>query len=60
MRVLDVAAGTGALTLAAARAGARVDAIDFSPVMVKRLSAHVTAARWSDVTVSEMDGQAGE
>lgn len=58
MRVLDVAAGTGALTLAAARAGAQVDAIDFSPVMVGRLRAHVAAAGLKGVTVNEMDGQA--
>ena len=57
-RVLDVAAGTGALTLAAARAGAQVEAIDFSPAMVSRLRAHVVAAGLEGVTVNEMDGQA--
>jgi SAM-dependent methyltransferase len=38
-RVLDMAAGTGALALAAAAAGARVAAIDFAPAMVARLAA---------------------
>lgn len=40
MRLLDVATGTGALALAAARAGAQVLATDFSPGMVKRVTAH--------------------
>jgi len=38
-----VAAGTGALTLAAARAGARVLATDFSPGMVARLRQRLEA-----------------
>ena len=38
-RVLDVAAGTGALALAAARTGAQVLATDFSPGMVARIAA---------------------
>ena len=58
MRVLDVCAGTGALTLAAARTGARVDAVDFSPAMVRHLRANVRAAGLTGVTVHEMDGQA--
>jgi ubiquinone/menaquinone biosynthesis C-methylase UbiE len=37
MRFLDVAAGSGAVSLAAARAGARVTAVDISPLMIKRL-----------------------
>ena len=36
-RVLDVATGPGTLALAAARAGARVSAIDFSPEMIAEL-----------------------
>jgi SAM-dependent methyltransferase len=57
-RVLDVAAGTGALTLAAARAGCAVEAIDFSPTMVERLRARVAEAGLPGVTVRQMDGQA--
>lgn len=39
MRVLDVAAGSGALSLPAARLGAKVLATDISPVMLDRLAA---------------------
>jgi len=39
MRFLDVAAGTGALSLPAARLGARVLSTDLSPVMLERLAA---------------------
>lgn len=52
--VLDVAAGTGALTLAAARTGAQVLAIDFSPAMVARIA----ASGLSNVDAKVMDGQA--
>ena len=38
-RVLDVAAGTGALALLAARTGAQVLATDFSPGMIARIAA---------------------
>lgn len=37
MRLLDVAAGSGAVSVAAARLGARVTAVDISPVMIERL-----------------------
>lgn len=53
-RVLDVAAGTGALALAAARAGAQVLATDFSPGMVAR----ITAQGLPNVEARVMDGQA--
>jgi ubiquinone/menaquinone biosynthesis C-methylase UbiE len=53
-RVLDVAAGTGALALAAARTGAQVLAIDFSHRMVAR----VAAAGLANVEARVMDGQA--
>nr|WP_254911485.1 class I SAM-dependent methyltransferase [Sphingomonas sp. CDS-1] len=53
-RVLDVAAGTGALALAAARTGAQVLATDFSPGMVARIAAHGL----SNVETRVMDGQA--
>jgi 2-polyprenyl-3-methyl-5-hydroxy-6-metoxy-1,4-benzoquinol methylase len=41
MRFLDVAAGTGALSIPAARLGAQVLAIDISPTMVARLNQRV-------------------
>jgi ubiquinone/menaquinone biosynthesis C-methylase UbiE len=53
-RVLDVAAGTGALALAAARTGAHVLATDFSAGMVAR----VAAAGLPNVEARVMDGQA--
>ena len=53
-RVLDVAAGTGALALAAARTGARVLATDFSPGMVARIA----AAGLPNIEALVMDGQA--
>jgi ubiquinone/menaquinone biosynthesis C-methylase UbiE len=53
-RVLDVAAGTGALALAAARTGAKVLATDFSPSMVARIA----AANLPNVEARVMDGQA--
>lgn len=59
-RVLDVAAGTGALTLAAARAGARVLATDFSPGMVARLRQRLEAEGLdrAGCDARVMDGQA--
>jgi len=53
-RVLDVAAGTGALALAAARSGAQVVATDFSPGMVARVAAQALP----NVEARVMDGQA--
>ncbi len=53
-RVLDVAAGTGALALTAGRTGARVLATDFSPGMVARIA----AANLPNVEARVMDGQA--
>jgi ubiquinone/menaquinone biosynthesis C-methylase UbiE len=38
MRLLDVAAGSGALSVPAARLGARVVAVDLSPTMIDRLN----------------------
>ena len=57
-RVLDVAAGTGALALAAAEAGGRVLATDFSPGMVARLRDRLQPFAGSEARV--MDGQALE
>ena len=53
-QVLDVAAGTGALALAAARTGAQVLGTDFSPGMVARIA----AANLPNVEARVMDGQA--
>lgn len=55
-RVLDVAAGTGALALAAAETGAQVLATDFSQGMVARIA----AAGLANVDARVMDGQALE
>lgn len=41
-RVLDVATGSGALAIPAARLGAQVVATDISPVMIERLAARAT------------------
>lgn len=54
MRILDVAAGTGALALLAARSGAQVLATDFSPGMIARIA----AAKLPNVDARVMDGQA--
>ena len=55
-RVLDVAAGSGALAISAARTGADVTAVDLSPEMVRHLQAR---ARSAGVTVDARvgDGQ---
>ena len=45
MRFLDVAAGSGALSIPAARLGARVLAIDQSPAMLELLTAPCAQAR---------------
>lgn len=53
-KVLDVAAGTGALALAAAKTGAQITAIDFSPGMVASLKSEGV----NNIDALEMDGQA--
>lgn len=55
MSLLDIATGPGALALAAAEAGARVTAIDFSQAMIDRLGARAGAL---DIQAGRMDGQA--
>ncbi len=58
MRVLDVAAGSGALSVPAARAGARVLATDLSPAMVERIEARAREAGFANLEARVMDGQA--
>jgi ubiquinone/menaquinone biosynthesis C-methylase UbiE len=53
--LLDIATGPGALALAAARAGARVTAIDFSAEMIDRLGRRIGGL---PITALRMDGQA--
>ena len=57
-RILDVAAGTGALSLAAAEAGAEVLATDFSPGMVDYLRSKAERRGIPGIRVAVMDGQA--
>jgi SAM-dependent methyltransferase len=58
--VLDVGAGTGALTLAVAPGAARVVAIDFAPKMIEILAGHVARAGLTNVETRVMDGQSLE
>lgn len=55
-RLLDVAAGTGALAIPAAVRGARVTAVDFAPEMLRRLRAKLPGG--VEVETREMDGTA--
>lgn len=57
-RVIDVAAGTGAFSLMAARAGIEVLATDFAPGMVARIRERIAAANVSGISAEVMDGQA--
>src|SRR5215217_3732945 len=54
-RFLDVAAGTGGLSLPAARLGARVLATDWSPAMIEQFEARVRDERLSDAEGRVMD-----
>lgn len=56
MRMLDVAAGGGALSIPAARLGAQVLATDFSAVMVGRLDARARREGLSNLESRVMDG----
>ena len=56
--LLDIAAGTGALALQAARAGAKVLATDFAEGMVTRLRARIRAEGLEGIRAEVMDGQA--
>src|ERR687892_420739 len=55
-RFLDVAAGTGGLSLPAARLGARVLATDWSPAMIERFEACVREEGLSKAEGRVMDG----
>jgi ubiquinone/menaquinone biosynthesis C-methylase UbiE len=57
MRFLDVAAGSGALSIPAARLGARVLATDLSGVMLERLAARARA-EGLELETRAMDGHA--
>jgi SAM-dependent methyltransferase len=57
-QVLDVAAGTGVLSLAAAERGAQVLATDFSPLMIEKLQAKIRQDEAGGIEAQVMDGQA--
>jgi ubiquinone/menaquinone biosynthesis C-methylase UbiE len=59
MRLLDVAAGSGALSIPAARLGARVLAVDQSPAMLERLGARARS-EGLEIETRLMDGHALE
>lgn len=56
MRFLDVASGTGALAIPAARLGAEVLATDISPVMIDRLDARARSEGLTSLHTGIMDG----
>lgn len=56
MQFLDVASGSGALCLPAARMGAEVVAVDISPVMIERLHARAEEEGLSHIEGKVMDG----
>lgn len=56
-RVLDVAAGTGALALHAARAGMNVLATDFAPGMIAKLREHVREEGLRNLDTAVENGQ---
>lgn len=56
-RLLDLAAGTGGVALTAARRGADVVAVDWSPCMVGFLSARAREEGVESVSARVMDGQ---
>lgn len=60
MRFLDVAAGSGALSIPAARLGAQVMAVDFSPTMIERLHRRAREEGLSNLEGRVMDGHALE
>ncbi len=59
-RLLDIAAGGGALSIPAARLGAEVLATDFSPAMVERIKRRAQQEGISNLEARVMDGTALE
>lgn len=57
-RFLDVAAGSGALSIPAARLGAEVLATDISPALIERLDARAREEALPNLEARVMDGQA--
>lgn len=57
-RLLDVAVGSGALAIPAARRGAQVVAVDIAPTMIERLTARAAAEGLPNLTALVMDGHA--
>jgi len=57
-RFLDVASGSGAMSLPAARRGAEVTAVDLSPAMIERLHARARDEGLTNVEGRVMDGHA--
>jgi ubiquinone/menaquinone biosynthesis C-methylase UbiE len=60
MSFLDVASGSGALSLPAARQGASVTAVDLSPVMIEYLQKRASKEELTDLEAQVMDGHALE
>src|SRR5919205_2914761 len=60
MGFLDVAAGSGALSIPAARLGAQVLSTDTSPIMLERLEARARKEGLSNLETRVMDGHALE
>jgi ubiquinone/menaquinone biosynthesis C-methylase UbiE len=57
-RLLDVGCGTGAVSIPAARRGARVTAVDLAPAMIQRLLARAQAEELSNLEGLVMDAHA--
>lgn len=57
-RFLDVGAGSGALSIPAARRGAQVVATDIAPAMIERLQARAHAEGLANLEARVMDGHA--
>lgn len=58
MRFLDVAAGSGALSIPAARLGAHVLSTDLSPIMLEHLRVRAARESLANIDVRVMDGHA--